>query len=79
VAVVAEHPPPAPAEHHAAQEIGAASFGVDVAVVAVAGAAPRLAAGGEFVVHPLGDQRLVSWFGGPAVDTAHGLPTFFTG
>nr|WP_280329193.1 hypothetical protein [Nocardia wallacei] len=65
VAVVAEHPASASAEHHAAQQVGAPGRGVGVADVAVAGTAPGLSAGGEFVVHPFRDQWLVRGFGGP--------------
>ncbi|MCX4097659.1 hypothetical protein LBW94_035465 [Nocardia sp. alder85J] len=65
VAVVAEHPASAPAEHHAAQQIGAAGRGVGAGGVAVTGTAPGRAPGGEFVVHPFRDQRLVGGLGRP--------------
>nr|WP_243866782.1 hypothetical protein [Actinophytocola oryzae] len=59
VAVVAVHPPSAVVEDHAAQHVRTTGLGVGVGGVAVAGAAFGFAAGGEFVVHPLRDQRLV--------------------
>src|SRR2546430_2229614 len=61
----ADHPTPAAAEHHPAEEVGALGLRVDVAVAAGSRPLLGLPARGEFVVHPLREQRLVGGFERP--------------
>nr|WP_026469466.1 hypothetical protein [Amycolatopsis balhimycina] len=55
----ADHPSPARAEQHPAEQVGPLGLGVDVAVTAGARALLGLPASRELVVHPLRDQWLV--------------------
>nr|WP_206795818.1 hypothetical protein [Amycolatopsis sp. MtRt-6] len=55
----ADHPSPARAEQHPAEQVGPLGLGVDVAITAGARALLGLPAGRELVVHPLRDQWLV--------------------
>ncbi len=55
----ARHPPTAPAEDHAAQNVSAKGLRMNVEIVVSARTTPRSAARVQLVVHPLWDQRLM--------------------
>lgn len=63
--MVAVHAPSAVVEHHPPEHIRPPRLGVGVGLVPIPRAAFGFAAGGEFVVHPLRNQRLVHRLRGP--------------